>query len=226
MIVDTASTHHPRLRRARRRARAFSSAARPAPASRGSRSSSSRPAAAAGWLSRGSSPTTAFTSRRSTGACSRGRPPNLAGLIEVRGLGIRRLPYEPVAVVRLVVDLAARRSACRRPPLPRRTIEGVRLPRLAVAPGADAFPLVLAALTLHTSRPDRLRPALGRQFGQRLRARCRAPTRRSAAHDAARESLRRCRTGSCRHGARRRAVDAAPPQAGKALALGPWDGHD
>src|SRR5262245_7740837 len=31
----------------------------------------------------------------------------LAGLVEVRGLGIRRLPIEPVAVVGLVVDLAA-----------------------------------------------------------------------------------------------------------------------
>ncbi len=31
----------------------------------------------------------------------------LAGLIEIRGLGIRRLPYEPVAAVRLVVDLGA-----------------------------------------------------------------------------------------------------------------------
>src|SRR5690348_16342941 len=33
--------------------------------------------------------------------------PELAGLIEVHGLGVRRLPYEPVAVVGLVVDLAA-----------------------------------------------------------------------------------------------------------------------
>jgi len=31
----------------------------------------------------------------------------LAGLLEIRGLGIRRLPYEPVAAVGLVVDLAA-----------------------------------------------------------------------------------------------------------------------
>src|SRR5262245_25653584 len=31
----------------------------------------------------------------------------LAGLIEVRGLGIRRLPYEPLAVAGLVIDLAA-----------------------------------------------------------------------------------------------------------------------
>jgi len=35
------------------------------------------------------------------------RPPAaLAGLLEVRGLGIQRLPYEPVAVVSWVVDLA------------------------------------------------------------------------------------------------------------------------
>src|SRR5579872_7038770 len=33
--------------------------------------------------------------------------PALAGLIEIRGLGIRRLHHEPVAAVGLVVDLAA-----------------------------------------------------------------------------------------------------------------------
>lgn len=73
--------------------------------------------------------------------------PALAGLIEVRGLGIRRLPYEPVAVVGLVVDLAAA-DADR---LPAReaaetAIEGVILPRLAVAPGQPALPLLLAFL--------------------------------------------------------------------------------
>src|SRR3569623_3120465 len=31
--------------------------------------------------------------------------PELAGRLEIRGLGIRRLPYEPAAVVGLVVDL-------------------------------------------------------------------------------------------------------------------------
>src|SRR5882724_1003946 len=36
------------------------------------------------------------------------RPPDaLAGLLEVHGLGIRRLAFEPAAVVGLVVDLAA-----------------------------------------------------------------------------------------------------------------------
>jgi HPr kinase/phosphorylase len=73
--------------------------------------------------------------------------PTLAGLIEVRGLGIRRLAYEPVAVVGLVVDLAAV-DADR---LPAReatetAIEGVVLPRLAVAPGTPALPLLLAFL--------------------------------------------------------------------------------
>ena len=79
--------------------------------------------------------------------------PALAGLMEVRGLGIRRLPYEPVAVVGLVVDLAAA-DADR---LPAReaaetAIEGVTLPRLTVAPGTPALPLVLAFLNTAPSR--------------------------------------------------------------------------
>jgi HPr kinase/phosphorylase len=73
--------------------------------------------------------------------------PTLAGLIEVRGLGIRRLAYEPVAVVGLVVDLAA--ADADRLPAREATetaIEGVVLPRLAVAPGTPALPLLLAFL--------------------------------------------------------------------------------
>ena len=69
----------------------------------------------------------------------------LAGLIEVRGLGIRRLPFEPVAVVGLVVDLAAADGAR----LPAGTshrvmLEGIEVARLAVASGIDPLPLVLA----------------------------------------------------------------------------------
>ncbi|HWP25315.1 MAG TPA: serine kinase [Xanthobacteraceae bacterium] len=69
----------------------------------------------------------------------------LAGLIEVRGLGIRRLPYEPVAVVGGVVELAAG-DANRLPGTEsmEAVIAGVRLPRLAVAAGVDPLPLVLA----------------------------------------------------------------------------------
>ncbi|MDP2410212.1 MAG: HPr kinase/phosphatase C-terminal domain-containing protein [Pseudolabrys sp.] len=73
--------------------------------------------------------------------------PALAGLIEVRGLGIRQLAYEPVAVVGVVVDLAAT-DAARYPGSEARnvTIDGVILPRLAVASGLQALPLMLAIL--------------------------------------------------------------------------------
>jgi HPr kinase/phosphorylase len=71
--------------------------------------------------------------------------PALAGLIEVRGLGIRRLDYEPIAVVGLVVDLAAN-DAERLPAGGVTVISGVELPRLAVAAAASPLPAVLAAL--------------------------------------------------------------------------------
>ena len=71
----------------------------------------------------------------------------LAGLIEMHGLGIRRVPYEAMAVAGFVVDLAAA-DAGRLPADQARqdAISGVTLPRLAVAAGADALPIVLAFL--------------------------------------------------------------------------------
>jgi len=71
----------------------------------------------------------------------------LAGLIEVRGTGIMRMDHEPCAVVGLVVDLGA--QAERLPAADERLteIDGVRLPRLAVAPGETALPMLLALLT-------------------------------------------------------------------------------
>jgi HPr kinase/phosphorylase len=72
----------------------------------------------------------------------------LAGLIEIRGVGIRKLPHESSAVVGQVVDLAAG-DAERLPDTERQyaVIAGVTLPRLAVAPGQEALPAVLALLT-------------------------------------------------------------------------------
>ncbi|MBI2716287.1 MAG: serine kinase [Rhizobiales bacterium] len=73
--------------------------------------------------------------------------PRLAGLIEIHGLGIRQMAFEPVAVVGLVIDLAAT-DAARLPDTKAATtvIEGATLPRLAVAAGMAALPLVLAKL--------------------------------------------------------------------------------
>jgi serine kinase of HPr protein (carbohydrate metabolism regulator) len=81
--------------------------------------------------------------------------PALAGLIEVRGLGIRKLAWEPVAVASLVVDLAAA-DASRMPPrdLTVAEINGVRLPRLPVAADADALAAVLVALHTMPTKPD------------------------------------------------------------------------
>lgn len=76
----------------------------------------------------------------------------LTGLLEIRGLGIRTLAFEPVAQVGLVVDLG--------PPGPERlpepgatiiTIEGITLPRLAVASPDAAFSMILAFLRTETA---------------------------------------------------------------------------
>jgi HPr kinase/phosphorylase len=72
--------------------------------------------------------------------------PALAGLIEVRGLGIRRLPFESLAVVGLVVDLAAHVDRLPSPESAVTELAGIVLPRLGVAPGQDAFGLLIAAL--------------------------------------------------------------------------------
>jgi serine kinase of HPr protein (carbohydrate metabolism regulator) len=72
----------------------------------------------------------------------------LAGLIEVRGLGIRRVPYEPVAVVGVLVELGALDAER----LPARSgtqgvVAGIGVPRLAVAAGDDPLPVVVAYLS-------------------------------------------------------------------------------
>ncbi|MEA3028109.1 MAG: hypothetical protein QOF91_3394 [Alphaproteobacteria bacterium] len=73
--------------------------------------------------------------------------PALAGLIEVRGLGIRRVAHEPLATVGLLVNLGGTNAGRLPDPAEREAeIEGTALPRLAVASGQDPLPLVLAYL--------------------------------------------------------------------------------
>jgi serine kinase of HPr protein (carbohydrate metabolism regulator) len=71
----------------------------------------------------------------------------LAGMMELRGVGILKLPYEPSAVVGLLVDLAVETE--RLPDARQRIteLEGVALARLAVAASEPALPTVLALLT-------------------------------------------------------------------------------
>lgn len=73
--------------------------------------------------------------------------PELAGLIEIRGLGIRRCDHVAQAALGLVVDLAAD-DAGRMPEHRALTasIQGIKIPRIPLATGVSALPLVLAAL--------------------------------------------------------------------------------
>lgn len=74
--------------------------------------------------------------------------PQLAGLIEIRGLGIRRCAFAEEAVVGLVVDLAAQDAERLPPPEALQAlIHGVRIPRVPVESGFSSLPLVVAALT-------------------------------------------------------------------------------
>jgi serine kinase of HPr protein (carbohydrate metabolism regulator) len=74
--------------------------------------------------------------------------PELAGLIEIRGLGIRKIEAISEAVVGLIVDLSASDAERLPPPEALKTIiSGVELPRIPVAEGQSPLPLVLGFLT-------------------------------------------------------------------------------
>ncbi len=87
--------------------------------------------------------------RRHTGVLVVSPAPALAGLIEIRGLGIRRCPFVGEAPLGLVVDLNA--TDGERLPSPEALnskIEGIFIPRIPVRQGFSALPLVIAALTM------------------------------------------------------------------------------
>jgi hypothetical protein len=90
-------------------------------------------------------------------------PPNITGLIELRGVGLVRLPVAPPAPVALILTLGGPPPA-RLPetPLPCRTIAGIAIPVLGFEPGTLA-PALRAeqALALHgrVANPPSLSPA-------------------------------------------------------------------
>jgi HPr kinase/phosphorylase len=98
----------------------------------------------------------------------------LAGLIEIRGLGIRRCEYVAEATVGLVVDLAA--GDAERLPSPETLeiqISGVKIPRIPVHSGFNPLPLVVAALTTTASSlsgndPDHCRKGIGNHISATL----------------------------------------------------------
>jgi HPr kinase/phosphorylase len=72
----------------------------------------------------------------------------LAGLIEIRGLGIRRIDHASEAVVGLVVDLVAPDAERLPPPEAQSTrLSGVLIPRIGVGAGFSPLPLIAATLT-------------------------------------------------------------------------------
>lgn len=75
-------------------------------------------------------------------------PPELEGMIEIRGLGIRRCAFVAEAPVGLVIDLEA--PDAERLPQPnalRTTLLDVELMRIPVAAGFSPLPIAIAALT-------------------------------------------------------------------------------
>jgi HPr kinase/phosphorylase len=82
----------------------------------------------------------------------------LAGLIEIRGLGIRHCDFVGEAVVGLIVDLAA--GDAERLPAPEALsirLNGVLLPRIPVGAGYAPLPLIAAAMTT-TARTGSVQP--------------------------------------------------------------------
>jgi HPr kinase/phosphorylase len=77
-------------------------------------------------------------------------PKTLAGLLEVRGLGLFRLPYLPAATLRLAITLAITRgSAPERLPLPRRHAV-LDIPEITLDPACVSAP-ERAALALEAA---------------------------------------------------------------------------
>jgi serine kinase of HPr protein (carbohydrate metabolism regulator) len=75
--------------------------------------------------------------------------PSLAGLLEIRGQGIRRLPHVSSAAIDLAVDLAHPDQCPRMPDGAERwaRLSGITIPRIFIARGAhDGSARVLAAL--------------------------------------------------------------------------------
>ncbi len=90
------------------------------------------------------------------GALFASAPPAISGLIEVRGVGLMRLQYLARTQLVLVVDLVAPDRLERLPRPAMCIIEGVELPRLAVAPFEASAPAKLKMACAMLARGEAL----------------------------------------------------------------------
>ncbi len=88
-------------------------------------------------------------------------PPALAGLIEIRGIGLMQLHYLPRVALLLVADLVPPDQIERLPPPARCTIEGIELRRIAVTPFEASAPTKLRMTCAMLARGEVLEKELG-----------------------------------------------------------------
>jgi HPr kinase/phosphorylase len=81
-------------------------------------------------------------------------PAALAGRMEVRGVGIRRLAFHDRSAVALIVDLVPARQVPRLPEPETETLEGIELPRLRLAPFEASTPAKLRLLMHQGAMPQ------------------------------------------------------------------------
>jgi serine kinase of HPr protein (carbohydrate metabolism regulator) len=95
----------------------------------------------------------------------------LAGLIEIRGLGVRRCDFAWEGMVGLVVDLSAADAERLPPPEALLTcVSGVIIPRIPVGSGFPPLPMVVAALTTTASSDDQPSANCSKGIGNHMSA--------------------------------------------------------
>ncbi|MEI6560332.1 MAG: HPr kinase/phosphatase C-terminal domain-containing protein [Rhodospirillaceae bacterium] len=81
-------------------------------------------------------------------------PATLAGLLEVRGVGLMRVPFAPAGEVHLVVDLVTPETVERLPEAEWTALAETRLPRLALAPFEASAPAKIRLAAAAAARGD------------------------------------------------------------------------
>ncbi len=95
--------------------------------------------------------------RADSGVLTASAPANIAGMMEIRGVGIVRRPYRAEVVLGLVVELTPNESAERLPSQRKKTFMGVLLPHMT-ASGRSASTPAKIRLALSLASDDLIEP--------------------------------------------------------------------